>query len=704
MVALLEALSLSVSKVESWCLCRLYALGPVSCKSQPCRLFWAIMYVASLLLPWPPWKIARNARPWRVLIRQFSSYVGRALPEAKYVHFHMVAGGLDRDLFLSNMIMRVYDKCESLKEARALFNCMRIRNIVSWNMIIGAYTTRNLIESAFILLCDMIKERRIEPDKVTCITLLSACKNSLSFVDIHLLHVLVFELEVDDDVTVGNVLVNAYGRQGALAEAINIFERMHTRNTVSWNTLIAACAIRSFGSLALDLFQRMHLCDMVRDKASFISILNACEGLPSVLQGMLVHFEIVEAGLDTDIMVVTTLVKMYAGCKSLADSVCVFQSVLSKRDAYCWTVMIAAYIQCGYSKRAFQLFQEMLQEKIKPSNATFVTLLSACTNSGALHDGRMVRSCISNGEINSDIILANALLTMYQKCGGFLEAEELFFNMPKRDVISYTSMIATYAEQGRGYEALFLFVKMRQLGIAVDVYIFSSVLDACASVAALIEGRILHHEIVENGLEWDAIVGNALVSLYGECGIAEDAYEAFIKLTEQDWISWSSIIDAYGNQGHISKAFKLFWEMQRQGLQPTVITFVSILAACSHAGLLHEGLCYFISMPKHYVLIPSSEHYMYMIDLIGRAGCINDAQRFIDGMPMQPSVILWNTLLGACKVHGFVEVGHLAAKYVFEMNPVVEAAHLALSNLYASVGRFEEAMAARKDWETLNAF
>lgn len=619
-----------------------------------------------------------------------------ALQEAKYLHFHMVSDGPNHDPFLLNMVMRMYDKCGSLPDARNLFDNMQHRTIVSWNMIIGAYSSRGHKKSAFFLLCDMLKQDKVKPDKVTCITILGVCSSPSACTDIKLLYALCVEIAVEVDVTMGNVLVNAYGQWGTMTDAFAVFDRMPTKNVITWNTLIAACAIPGHENASLNLFQKMHFENIVRDQATFIGTLNACANRSRLLQGRLVHFEITENGMESSILVATTLVKMYGKCESLADGCCVFESLLPERDVVLWTTTIASYIQQGHIKQGLQLYQKMLQGGIKPNNVTFVTVLSACTNPGALMDGKMIRNCIPDINIKSDIVLSNALITMYQKCGSFEEAEQLFQSMPRKDVISCTAMITAFAEQGRGYEALFLYEKMDRIGVKPDRFTFSSVLDACASIAALLEGRLLYHTVIENGFEWDDVIGNALVSLYGECGIVEDAYNVFLKLSEQDWVSWSAIIGAYANHGYSEQAFKLFQEMQQQGVKPTVLTFVSVLTACSHSGLLNEGHEYFISVTRDLAATPTSEHYMCLIDLISRAGCLHDAEEFINKMPLQPNAILWNTLLGSCRVHGIVDGGHRAANHVLEMDPQNEAAYVVLSNLYASAGQFEEALMVRK--------
>ena len=269
--------------------------------------------------------------------------------------------------------------------------------------------------------------------------------------------------------------------------------------------------------------------------------------------------------------------------------------------------------------------------------------------------------------------------------------------MQKKDVVSCTAMIASYAEQGRGFDALFLFERMLQMGVSPDKFTFSSVLDACASISALSDGRILYALVIESGVDCDRVLRNSLISMYGECGIMQDAYNMFTKLKDPDNISWSAIIGAYANHGSCEDVLRLFQGLQEQGLEPSKITYISVLCACSHAGAINTGYTYFASMiAGGQSILPTYEHYMCMIDLVGRAGCVEEAEQIVIEMPLQPDAILWNTLLGACRVHQIADKGKLAADHVLELDKENEVAHVVLANLYASSGRWDEALMVKK--------
>jgi pentatricopeptide repeat protein len=441
----------------------------------------------------------------------------------------------------------------------------------------------------------------------------------------------------------------------------------------------------------------MHAEGMARDKATFMSSLNACTNLRALTEGRCIHFEICQERLELDVMIGTALVKMYGRCESLADACCIFESMMPETDVILWTTMITAYIQEGRSKEALQFYYRLKQEGVKPNKITFVTVLSACTNLGAYIEGKTIHDCIPEKEVMSDVILSNALIAMYQKCGSFADAERLFLKMPRKDVVSCTAMIAAYAEQGRGFEALSLFERMSKMGVSPDKFAFSSLFDACASIAALTDGRVLLSSVVESGVECDRILGNSLISMYGECGIMRDAHHVFRKLKEPDSVSWSAIICAYANHGSCEDVLRLFHGLHEQGLRPSKITYISVLCACSHAGAIDVGYTCFASMiDAAESVLPTQEHYMCLIDLVGRAGCIEEAGQIVLEMPLQPDAISWNTLLGACRVHLIADKGRSAAEHVLELDQQNEVAHVMLANLYASSGRWDESLMVKK--------
>jgi pentatricopeptide repeat protein len=260
-------------------------------------------------------------------------------------------------------------------------------------------------------------------------------------------------------------------------------------------------------------------------------------------------------------------------------------------------------------------------------------------------------------------------------------------------------MISACAQHGLGKEAISLFWQMEQEGVKPDKVTFNTVLNACASLAALDKGRQVHACIIEAGFERDVFVGNALVDMYSKAGSLEDARQAFDNISLRDVVSWSTMILAYAQHGHGQEALQLFEQMQEEGVKPDLITFMGVLSACSNVGLVDEGQRYFQSMSRDHALTPTVEHYGCMVDILGRAGCIKEVQQVILEMPVQPDSALWGSLLAACKLQGNVEVGEWAAENRLKLEPQNAGTYILLSNIYAAARKWDDVAMVRKVME-----
>jgi len=288
-----------------------------------------------------------------------------------------------------------------------------------------------------------------------------------------------------------------------------------------------------------------------------------------------------------------------------------------------------------------------------------------------------------------DVASWNAMISCYVCRGKLDDARRMFDRMPNRNRVSWTSIIAGYAQDGNGEEALKVFGKMKWAGVKPDQITFASVLDACACIAALEQGKQVHKCIIKMGFESDLYVGNTLVTMYAKCGILENARHLFDNMSEQNVVSWNSMIACYAQHGHGQEAIGLFEQMQGVGTKPDGITFVSLLSACSRAGLVEEGWHYFDSMDKDYHIVAGAEHYACMVDLLGRSGMLDEAKDFIDRMPIQPSAAVWGSLMGACRIHVNLELGKYAAERLLQLEPTMAAPYVLLSNIYAVAGRWD---------------
>lgn len=371
-------------------------------------------------------------------------------------------------------------------------------------------------------------------------------------------------------------------------------------------------------------------------------------------------------------------------------------------------------------------FKKLLQSGMMPNSFTFPSVLRASTNLEAVELGKQIHACIVKKRLESDVFVGSGLVTMYSKCGiigyalqvmnkmsepdlglwnamisGFVqngrmeEARDFFLNLAQPNVVSWTSMIAGCAQNGYGEDALFYFIEMLRTGVNANELTLTSVLRACATIAALEQGKQVHTHIYKTTFNNNIFVNNALITMYAKSGSIEDADQIFTVMPERDVISWNAIIAGYAQHGHAKEALILFERLLQAGTKPNEITFLGVLSACCHAGLVDKGWHYFDSMVQNHCLTAGPEHYACMVDLLGRAGCLNEAENLINQMPMKPDAVIWGSLLSACKTHVNVELGKLAAEHLFELEPGNESTHVLLSSIYSAASMWDDARNVR---------
>eukprot|EP01018_Ginkgo_biloba_P024066 Gb_36172 [translate_table: standard] len=480
-----------------------------------------------------------------------------------------------------------------------------------------------------------------------------------------------------------------------------------------------------------EALQTLHLMDhqYVPVDSTYASLLKSCIHKKALPEGKLVHAHIIhmsERGFNPDIVLGNTLVIMYAKCGSLGDACRVLEE-MPRRNVVSWTAMIAAYISHEQDEEALTLYYQMERTGIKPNEFTFASVLPACANLTALEHGKTVHEKVIRSGFQSDMFVESALVDMYVKCGDIENARQVFdkmsqrdvvswnamisgyaqnglvneaFNlfqkMPERNVVSWTSMIAGYARNGYFEEALKLFRQMREVGMKPNSDTFASVLPACANLAALEQGKQMHDNIIRRGFHSDVFVESALVDMYAKCGSIGNAWHVFDKMSSRNVVSWTAMILAYAMHGHGKKALQLFEQMQHSGTKPDHVTFIGVLSACCHAGLVDDGWRYFDCMSRYYHITPVKEHYCCMVDLLGRAGKLDEAYHLINKMPIKPDAAVWGSLLGACRIHANIELGEHVAERLFELDPKNAAPFVVLSNIYAATRRWDDIERVRK--------
>ncbi|GAB4858667.1 hypothetical protein Ancab_010139 [Ancistrocladus abbreviatus] len=288
-----------------------------------------------------------------------------------------------------------------------------------------------------------------------------------------------------------------------------------------------------------------------------------------------------------------------------------------------------------------------------------------------------------------NLVSWNALIIGHAKVGNLIAARKLFDEMPKRDVISWTSMITGYSQAGKFSDAVKLFELMMEANIRPDEKTVASVLSACAHLGMLDVGEAVHELIQKYQIRADTYVWNALIDMYCKCGAVEKALEVFRNMKEKDSVSWTSVISGMAVNGFANSAIELFEQMLQKNVRATHGTFVGILLACAHVGLVDKGVDYFESMEKVHGLVPEMKHYGCMVDLLSRSGNLERAYKFIESMPVTADVVLWRILLGACKLHGSVVLAEIASNKLLELDPGNSGNYVLLSNTYANADRWD---------------
>ncbi|XP_058075686.1 pentatricopeptide repeat-containing protein At1g08070, chloroplastic [Magnolia sinica] len=507
-----------------------------------------------------------------------------------------------------------------------------------------------------------------------------------------------------------------------LSYALLVFDSIQEPNHFIWNTIIRGLALGPSPITAVHFYIRMLLTGTHPNSYTFPFVLKACaQAAAAAREGKQVHAHVLKLGLESDAFVHTSMINMYARNGELDDAYQVFD-LSSMRDPVSFTALVAGYFLCGYLDDAHQLFdkmpardtvswnamisgyaqsgrfeealdffQEMLRSKVEPNESTMVSVLSSCAHTGSIELGNWVRSWIENHGLESNLRLVNAFIDMYAKCGDLETARAFFDGICRRDQISWNVMIGGYTLSSQYKEALALFREMQFSNQEPNDVTILSILPACTHLGALDLGKWIHAYIDKNMSNTaNSALYTSLIVMYAKCGSIESAQQVFNAMEVKTLASWNAMISGLALHGHADKALALFSRMTDEEIQPDDITFVGILSACSHAGMVEMGRQCFNSMIQDYKISPKLHHYGCLIDLLGRARLFDEARALMNKMEMKPDGAIWGSLLAACRVHSNVELAEYVADHLLELEPENPGVYILLSNIYAGAGRWED--------------
>ncbi|CAN6465899.1 unnamed protein product [Victoria cruziana] len=481
---------------------------------------------------------------------------------------------------------------------------------------------------------------------------------------------------------------------GEIGYACNVFDEMSEPNVFLWNAIIRGHSRSDLLEDALGLYCRMQCEGVLPDGFTFPHVLKACGGLGNPRKGREIHAQIFRLGFESDVFVQNGLITMYSKCGWVDHARCLFDR-LHDRTIVSWTSIISGYAQNGHPVEALQIFTEMQCSNVEPDCIALVSILRAYTDVEGLQQGKSIHGYVIKGGFESEVDILISLTAMYAKCGEVETARILFDRVSSPGVILWNAMISGYAKNGYANEAVELFRELLSLHVRPDSVTVRAAILACAQVGSVELCRWIGGYVRGSEQRADIFVNTALIDMYAKCGIIGEARRVFDMVPEKDVVVWTAMIMGYGLHGHGQEALALYEEMKRAGMKPNDVTFVGILSACNHSGLVEEGWQYFHSMKRDYGIEPRHQHYACVVDLLGRAGYLDEAWEFIKNMPVEPSVTVWGALLSACKIYGDVELGRYAAERIFVVDPTNAGHYVQLSNLYAAAGRWGDVAKVR---------
>ncbi|MCO5581430.1 hypothetical protein L7F22_035314 [Adiantum nelumboides] len=564
-------------------------------------------------------------------------------------------------------------------EAYQRLQKMNICDVYSWTAVLSGYVNIGKAEESLVFFCQMLRES-IVPNNVAFICTLKACVLTLSLDWGRMIHAFIMHVKLDFDVYVGSCLVDMYVKCGSIQDATQVFCRLSVRNVVTWSTLIAGYVKEGLGAAALKLFSQMQEEKVAPNEVTFASNLSACCLIPSLEKGKEMYHKAVCCGFEADHVVKNKLIGMHMKCGCIDGARHVFDGS-NKLDLVAWNTMVDGYTQHGRDREAVQLFQQMIEQGVKPDKSTFLSCLKACAQLQDIERGKHVYACIRKSSIEIDTVLGSSLVNMFAKCGSIENAYSVFNTLQKkRDVIAWTTMILALFQHGDVKEAFKLFEEMRRARVLPDKFTYNCVIHFCARMSNFDEGKRLHADIMSTDLELDVAIGSSLVGMYANCGDMDKAQEVFDGLTEKDIAAWNTMISCYAQHGDCKGLYSLFKKMHKVGLLLDKVTVTGILFACNHWGLVDEGYKVFGFIAIDPTCRMIAEHCSCFVDLLGRAGHLKVVEQFIGKMPFQPGSADWMSLLGACKLLYNADIAKDALGKLLEIEPQRATAYVLFSN------------------------
>ncbi|XP_024031273.1 pentatricopeptide repeat-containing protein At1g08070, chloroplastic isoform X2 [Morus notabilis] len=609
------------------------------------------------------------------------------LRQFKKILSQMILTGFIKDTFAASRLLKFSTDFPfvHIDYSFHIFNLIENSNGFIWNTMMRAYVQRNCPQKAVYLFKCMLEEN-VGPDNYTYPILIHACAIRLSENEGKQIHSHVFKVGFDSDVYVHNTLINMYAVCQNMIDARKLFDESPCLDSVTWNSILGGYVQNRDVEEAKYIYDRMP---------------------------------------ERNIIASNSMIVLF-GKEGQVTEACRLFDEMPEKDMVSWSALISCYEQNEMYEEALAIFVKMISKGVKVDEVVVITALSACAHLLVVLMGKLIHSLVLKIGLETYLNLQNALIHMYStygdimaaknlfrsahhlnqitwnsmlsgylRCGSVEDAKAFFDFMPQKDVVSWSAMISGYAQHDQFAETLVLFQEMQSFEVRPDETTLVSVISACTHLAALDVGKWIHAYIRKNDLQVNAILGTTLIDMYMKCGCVENALGVFHGMEEKGISTWNALILGLAMNGLVEKSLDIFSEMKACGVTPNEITFVAVLGACRHMGLVDEGRRHFNSMIREHQIVPNVKHYGCMVDLLGRAGMLKEAEELIESMPMVPDVATWGALLGACKKHGNHDMGERIGRRLIHLQPDHDGFHVLLSNICALRGNWDDVLEIR---------
>lgn len=611
------------------------------------------------------------------------------------IHSFALKIGMEWNLFVISSILNMYAKLGDIGSAERVFVCMDKLDVGCWNAMIGGYAECGYGFEALKIVSSM-QCRGVRMDHITLVNAFKGCSVMGDLEYGKQLHALLIRSELESSTSVMNALLDMYFKNDGKQSALKVFNRMKNKDVISWNIAFGGFSEEGDAREIVILINELLLIGVKPNNVTFSILLRKCGELLDINLGLQFFSLAFRLGFLDEVNVSSSLISMFSRCGAMGMACLVFDSVPLK-SIITWNELICGYnLICHYTE-ALNIFCCLRELGVEPDRFTLSSILEACYKCGNQQMGRQIHGSIVKLGFASHGYICSSLIKGYVSFGLLDDSYEFFNGLDRLDLASWGVMISTLVHEGHNYEAMRFFNSLIKSGEKPDEFILGSVLNGYAAVGAYQQTKSVHPLVIKMGFDKQEFVSSAVIDAYAKCGDIEGSRTVFDQsFRSNDVIIYNTMIMAYAHHGLVMEALEIFKKMKLANLQPNQATFVSIISACSHMGLIDQGRLLFESINLDYGMEPSPDNYGCVVDMLSRNGYLDDAKNVIETMPFPPWPAIWRSLLSGCRIHGNTELGEWAAGKLLKMVPENDAAYVLLSKVYSEGGSWEHAAKIRR--------